>query len=413
MFKLRRVAMLSSAAVASTVLAATPVLVSAQISLAAGNYDTFSTEAGFTSYAPDFSSGINVDVQTQTTTSRPQVGPSTTTQSMTLSVQLFQPDFGSGGCYNLDPGSFKLDTDLAGASLHVVVTSDTPTCGQAEIATPFTLDVTWTRFGPIRTSRGLTRSDCLDYRVEAARNESYTGANVTATMPPLITDPLTANDSGVLRTIDQPTHVQGFVHESCPEQPGANAGGAGPPNPGQYSNSFSDADLTKFDDNGSVGFDLSETTDVSSPRGGPTVTNQQVQVRFNIYLNGVFGSGCFLLSPSDFSFNGVQSAEVNAVFTDASPTCYGDPAEIPLPQTLHIVWTDTTPVSTFHFVGSFDCLTYHDSGQGTVSTDHPDAIATLTPFLNDPVTGSGSETSLTVSVSQAEASGIKRPECRI
>jgi hypothetical protein len=413
MFNLRRVAMLSSAAVASTVFAATPVLVSAQNSLAAGDYDTFSTQAAFSSFAPDFSSGIYVDVETHATTSKPSVGPTSTTQSMTVSVQLFQTDFGSGGCYTLGPGSFNLDAGLAGATLHVMVTGDTPTCGQAEIATPFTLDVTWTRFGPLRTSRGLTRSDCLDYRTEAMRNESYTGANATATMPPFITDPLTAKDSGVLRKIDQPTHVQGSVHESCPEQPGAIAGGAGPPNPGQYRNALSQADLTKFDDNGSVGFDLSETTDVSSPRGGPSVTNHQMQVRFNIFLNGVFGGGCFLLSPFDFSFNGVQSAEVNVKLTDASPTCDGGPAEIPLPQTLHVVWTNTAPVSTFRFVGSFDCLSYHDSGQGTESTDHPDAIATLTPFLTEPVTGSGPETSLTVSAGQAEAGGIKRPECHI
>src|SRR5258705_1906772 len=113
MSKLRRVAMLSSAAVASTIFAATPVLVSAQNSLAAGNYDTFSTQAAFSSFAPDFSSGIFVDVETRTTTSKPQVGPSTTTQSMTVSVQLFQSDFGSVGCYNLAPGAFNLDTGLS------------------------------------------------------------------------------------------------------------------------------------------------------------------------------------------------------------------------------------------------------------------------------------------------------------
>ena len=35
--------------------------------------------------------------------------------------------------------------------------------------------------------------------------------------------------------------------------------------------------------------------------------------------------------------------------TDATPTCYGDPANIPLPQTLHVVWTDTAPVANFQF----------------------------------------------------------------
>jgi hypothetical protein len=414
MVSLRQITVWTSVAVGSTVFAMAPVLVNAQASVAAGAYETKSTQAAFSFFAPDFSSGINVDVETHASTSTPKVGSPSTSQTMTASVEVFQSGgIGFTGCYNLAPGEFSLGTGLAGASLHMTVTSATPTCGQAEIPTPFNVDVTWIRSGPIRASRLLTHSDCLDYRTAATRSETYTGANVTATVAPLIADPVTANDSGVLRTLDEVNHVQGTVHDSCPEQPGAVAGGAGPPNPGEYRNSSSDANVTKFNDTGSFTVDLSDTTVVSSPRGGPSTTTHQMQVQFSVFSNGNFGSACFVLSTSDFSFNGVQTAEVNATFTVASPTCFGETANIPLPQSLHVVWTDTTPMSNFRTDGRFDCLTYHDSGQSTVSTDHPNVTATLTPFLADGVTDSGLDTSLTVRSGVAHAAGIKQLACHI
>ena len=126
---------------------------------------------------------------------------------------------------------------------------------------------------------------------------------------------------------------------------------------------------------------------------------------------GQFGFACFVLSPSDFSFNGVKSAEVTATFTDASPTCDGNPASLPLPQTLHVVWTQTRPVSNFKFGSSLACLTYLLTSQEVLAVDHPDVTATVTPFLPDPITTD--QGTLMSSAQQQHAAGAKQVTCHI
>jgi hypothetical protein len=414
MIALRRLAIWMSVVFAVSVFALAPVLVGAQGTLPAGDYTTSSTLAGFNYFTPDFATGLSVFVQVETKVSDPRDGSPSSSHTESVNIEYFRDGFGFQGCYNLAPGQFSIDSRLGGASLDASITSDTPTCGSAEIGTPFQLDMTLTRFGPVRTTRRLMDSSCLDYRLEATYVERITGANATASLTPIFAEPISANDAGVLRITDETTHVQGTVHESCPEQPGAIAGGAGPPDPGVYRNSRSDASISRFEESGEFGLDLEETTYESRPVGGPATIDHRMQVRFTIRTaDFTFAFGCFLLSPSDFSFDGVNGAEVNAIFTEETPTCFGEPAGIPLPQTLHVLWTTTTPVSTFRSEGSFDCLTYHQSGQTLEAASHPEATASLTPYLSDPVTASGSQTSLVSSESRSEAAGKKQPECRI
>jgi hypothetical protein len=412
MATVRRHALWIAAAIGASTFAAWPTLVSAQLTVPAGDYDTRSILAGFNYSTPDFSTGFDVFVQVDTKISDPRVGPSTSSHTETVFVDFLQDGFGQQGCYDLAPGQFAFDSRLGSASLHAAITADTPTCGDANIPTPFQVDMTLTRSGPIRSSRSQTRADCLDYSSDATNSESLAGADASAGLTPLLVGPVAA--PGVLRISDEQSRVRGTVHETCPEEPGAIAGGAGPPNPGQYLNSRSDANISKFDESGQFALDLEDNTDESRPVGGPAVIDHRMQVRFSIQdpnFNFVFG--CFVVSPSDFSFNGAQGAELNVTFTDATPTCFGEPAGIPLPQTLHATWATTSPISTFRFRGSFACLSYHLASQGSEAAAHPSATATLTPYLTDPVTASGSQTSLTTSDSRAEAGGKKQAACRI
>lgn len=382
--------------------------------LSAGEYDNTTLTAGFGYFSSVDFSNLNVNLSDTTTAFKAPGAAWTSTETQTVEVDYYDASsgFGAGGCYVLSTGQGSIDGKLGGASLRATITDQTPTCpgSFSSVPLPFDVTMTLTGSGPVRGSRGLTQESCLDYRFSQTRTQALNPASGTATVTAFSASALSSGFS-LLQNQEQTTHVQGTPHDACPQEPGATAGGIGPPNPGRYQHISSMASALKFDDSGSVGVSLTDTTDVSNPVGGPSSTTAVKQVSFNMFLNGVFASGCFNLSPSDYSINGVRSAEVSLYITESTPTCYGFPAEMPLPQTLHVTWNNTGPVSNFNFQGSFDCLTYHETGQGTASASSPNAVVALTPLLTDPVTAT--DNSLTTSANLTVAAGIKQPECRI
>lgn len=375
--------------------------------LAAGLYDNTTNQAGFGAFNPD-GSGLSVQVNDAINVAKPAAGASTSTESATVEIDIYTGGGGFNGCYVLTPGQLKFDSQLGSASLQMHVTSDTATCNPfASIPTPFDVSVAWTGSGPLRAGRGLTQESCLDYRFEQTGTQKVMPAAGTATVTAFSTDSVSGAFS-YLSSQEQVTHVQGTPHDSCPQEPGAVAGGAGPPNPGRYQTSSTVANGTLYDATGSLGVTLTDSTEVDTPLSAPATTTIVKQLNFSMNINGVYASGCFNLSPSDYTLNGVQSAEVT-VNVDTATTCYGFPANMPPGQTLHVVWTNHSPVANFKFQGAFDCATYHLTSQGTESTSSPDVtvsltmLGTVTPTLN----------SLTVNSNLTVAGGKKQPDCHI
>jgi hypothetical protein len=409
----RRIVTTLAAAAGTLALAQAPALAFPG-DLSAGEYDNTTLTAGFAYFNQTDFSNLNVNVTDVTRAFKPVGAAWTSTSTRQLEVDFFQASlgFGANGCYQLSPGQGTLDSQLGSASLQVTIGPDTPTCNSfSNIPTPFTVDLTLSGTGPLRSSRGLTQESCLDYRFEQTTNQALNPASGSASVSAFQESALSSNFA-LLQSTEQVTHVQGPTHDSCPQQPGATAGGAGPPNPGRYQSSSTVADATLFNDSGSLGVTLTDSTDTANPLGAPASSTIVKQVNFNMFLNGVFAAGCFLLSPSDYSINGVQSAEVNLYITESTPTCYGNPPDMPLPETLHVVWNNTGPVANFNFQGSFSCLTYHETGQGTLSTSNPNATVTLSPLLGDAVV-TPTDNRLTTSSNLNVAAGQKQTACRI
>jgi hypothetical protein len=231
-------------------------------------------------------------------------------------------------------------------------------------------------------------------------------------LSPFFTDQFTGQ-SQLLRSDDEVLHAQGVSPDGC--QPfGAIAGGAGPPPAGDYTTARSDVGIFIFGDTGpSVGIFVTKSTQTSTPTGGPSITTNEFDVRINIFGAGVFGFGCFNLTPSDFSSNGVIGATLNMTITDATPTCQqgGPPGSLPLPLTVNVAWTGSGPVATTRNTGQFNCLTYRNEGQSLNMTNLANVTATLAPFLPAPLTSN--QGSLATSTSQLHAEGVQQPACRL
>jgi hypothetical protein len=382
--------------------------------LTAGEYDNTTVTAGFGYFNQTDFSNLSLNLTDATKAYKPVGGAWTSTETRTLQIDFFQASlgFGGDGCYELGPGQATIDSGLGGASVQASITDQTPSCGGSfnSIPLPFDVSMTLTGNGPVRSSRGLTRESCLDYSFVQTTTQALNPASGTATVPAFQPGSL-AGTFSLLQSQEQTTHVQGPTHDNCPQEPGATPGGIGPPDPGRYQHTSTVANATQFDDSGSLGVTLTVSTDISSPHSGPSTTTTVMQVSFNMYRNGVFAAGCFNVSPSQFSVTGVQSAQVTLNISDSTPTCYGFPPNMPLPQTLHVAWTTSSPVSNFQFEGGFSCLTYHLTGTGSESTANPAASVSLTPLLGDTVTTT--DNSLTTSSNTTIAAGIKQAACHI
>jgi hypothetical protein len=394
--------------VSSTLLALLPVAVGAQNLQPAGSYRNSSMEAGFSAVATD-GSFINVSIVDRTSVATPKVGPATSTHT---SLVYLQDSFGFT-CYLLPAGVFTFDSKLATASLTLTVDDTVATCdGQPGASpAPFTVNVTWTLNSPVFTQQSATHSACLDYRSEDSVTSLIAGASAVATLTPFLADPITTN-TGNLRSTNETVHAHGTVHPSCPEEPGAEAGGAGPPDPGRYYTLSREANLNLSLASSSVFVSLVDKLQNSAPKTGPATSTHEMDIRIGAFGPDGGAFGCFVLTPADYSFNGVQSAQVNVVLTEATLTCDGNPSSLQLPQTVNLAWTDTTaPVSTFRIRGGFRCLTYHVSGLDVISIDDPEISVSITPLISEPIASSFAV--ILSNEQRTHAEGKKQPACRI
>jgi hypothetical protein len=406
--KASRLALLVPGVVATIVLAQVPALAQAPGTLAAGQYSNTSMTAGL--FVSSASANLNVQVSDNVHVARPTGAPSTTTRTTRVNIEAFSGTFFGGGCYDIAPSDFSFT--IGAAALHTTITDTTGNCGgpPGNLATPFTLDVTWTGTGPVSTQSSESHFNCGDYGLETEITSKINAAGATGTLSPIFTDQFTGQ-SQLLRTDLERLQAEGVSPDAC--QPfGAIPGGAGPPPAGVYRTTSTDVGIFFFSDTGpSVGIFVTKMTQTSRPKGAPATTTAEFDVRINVFGGGIFANGCFNLTPADFSSNGVEGAALNMTITAATPTCSGFPASISFPLTVNVVWVGSGPVATTRSEGQFRCLTYEIEGTGLNTTNLANVTATLTPLLNGPLTSN--QGSLATSDSRQRAEGAKQPACHL
>src|SRR4029077_3625392 len=225
--------------------------------------------------------------------------------------------------------------------------------------TPFSVDITWTGTGPISSGRRGSNLACGAYGLVETITNVVNAASGVASISPIFLDQFTAPQDQLLRSDDERIHAHGPIPESlaCQPAPGI-PGGAGPPPAGTYTSSSTQAGVdffnsTTFED---VGIFVTRSTQTSSPKGAPSTTTSEFDVGIHDFGGGSFGSGCFVLTPADFTSNGVLGATLNMRITSDTPTCGpGGPGSLPLPLTVSVVWNGYAPVGTTRGQGSFTC----------------------------------------------------------
>jgi hypothetical protein len=181
---------------------------------AAGVYHTTSTDVGIFFFS-DTGSSVGIFVTKMTQTSHPKGAAATTTNELDVRINVFGGGIFANGCFNLTPSNFS-SKGVQGATLNMTITVDTPTCAgfPASIALPQTLNVVWVGSGPVATTRSEGQFQCLTYQNEGTGLNKTNLANVTATLTPLLSGPLTSNQ-GSLATSDSRAHAQGAQQPAC------------------------------------------------------------------------------------------------------------------------------------------------------------------------------------------------------
>jgi len=137
----------------------------------------------------------------------PEDGPPFEQQGTTLSLSIFNPIGGGGGCFLIPDRAFSVSSDLKSARLGVTITKDTPTCGGRRMAAtpdgllgansavvidggggggnlvlPVTMDVSWTARTAISTNQSSSSSECLDFSASGQFTSQRVGADVRASI---------------------------------------------------------------------------------------------------------------------------------------------------------------------------------------------------------------------------------------
>jgi len=367
------------------VFAQVPAFAQAPGTLPAGQYHNNSLLAYF--FAFSASGNLNLSVTDTTNVAVPKVGPPTSTRVTSIFVEVFGGAFFASGCYDIAPSDFTFSS--AAAAVHTTITDTTATCGgpPGSFPTPFTIDATWTGTGPITATRNLVQLDCGGYGAETIDNITSSAASAAVTLAPVLSDQFTAQNQ-LLRSDDQRIHANGVSPDSCQPAPGIPGGPGGLPPAGENRSTSAFATASFFNGTGpSLGIFVTNTMQVSSPKGGPSTVTSEFDVNVNVRAGGNFGGGCYELTPADFSANGVLGATLSMTITSATPTCPGvGPGSWPLPQTIHVVWTGTAAVVSLRSVGQLVCASYRSEGQGLSLSNANNVTATLTPFLTTDLT---------------------------
>ena len=409
---LRCFAVAVSGAVSFMVFGASPALAQVPGLIPAGQYESTSLEAGF--FATSASgANLNLTLFDGTRVAAPLGGPTTTTRTTNLNIQAFGNGF-FGGCYQIDPSSFALSTNAA--TLNVTITDATVPCDfPGNIPTPFTVNVTWTGIGPVSNNRSVQILSCGTYHLDTTITSVVNNASAAGTLAPVFPDQFAAAQFQLLRSDDERIHAEGPSPTvfGCQPSPGI-PGGAGPPPAGDYTSASTRAGFDLFDPiaGTDVGLFVTRSTQTSSPKGGPSTTQSEFDVRINFFGPGTFAFGCFQLTTADFSSSGVTGATLNKVITTDTPTCQpGGAANIPLPLTVNVVWTGAGPVASTRGVGDMTCLTYRSEGNSLAVTNIANVTASLTPLVATPITTD--QGSLVTNSSNVHAEGAQQPACHL
>lgn len=407
---LRRIAIVVSGVLSLLLLGPSTAFAQPPGVIPAGQYVNTSLQAGFNATS---ASGTNLSVTLVDSTSvaAPQGGPTTTTRSTTVNIQA--DGFVESGCYQINPSTFTLTTTAA--TLNAMITDSTLTCdGQPSgIATSFTVNVTWTGIGPVSNNQSQQLLGCGNYHLDQTLTSVVNNASAAGTLAPIFPDQFVAPQFQLLRSDDERIKAEGPTPTvfGCQPAPGI-PGGAGPPPAGDYFGDSTQAGFDLFDPiaGTDLGVFVTKSTQTSNPKGGPSTTQDEFDVRINFFGPGTFGFGCFPLTSTDFSSNGVTGATLNKYISTDTPTC-GGTATIPLPLSVNVVWTGAGPVASTRGIGDFTCLTYRSQGTSLAVTNIANVTASLTPLLPNPITTD--QGSLVTNSSNVHAEGAQQPACHL
>ncbi len=139
-------------------------------------------------------------------------------------------------------------------------------------------------------------------------------------------------------------------------------GGGGLPAAGNYQNSNVFANVQIFNPESQMTVQVTDTSSVSNPLGGPSTSSHEVDVYVQAcdFVNEVCGAGCFIASgANDFTFSSdMTSANLTTTYTGSEAPCQGNPvAGLTPPFTVMATWTGA-PGGSFSGIGRYACDRY-------------------------------------------------------
>jgi hypothetical protein len=341
--------------------------------LPAGNYVNTNVFAGFNLCCSGPQLNINVDATTNV--SNPLVGPSTSQSEVDVNFQAC--DFTTGacgaGCFIPD-GASDFTSSSTSAVLKTTVTDSTRACQGNPVTgftRPFTVSVTWTSVGSNFSSSGVGRYACGGYTSETRTTTSgSTATNATASTSLFPGSTFTVSGAN-LSSFDQRIHVQGTPLDACTQLGGKGAGG-GPQPAGNYRFVSKQASLSIVPTDPSqppLNVFVTTFTNVSSPAGGPTTTQNETDLNIFQATFPQSIAGCFIIPSSAFTIgSGLQSASLHASIDPTTQPCpQSINSGLPASFTANVIWTGTGPVATFKTDSSFSCASLHSVGSGNQS----------------------------------------------
>jgi hypothetical protein len=403
----RLFATVGSAVLATLVLFQSPALAATPGFPDAGRYHSTTDKAFFFDFTPDQS--VFIGVTEDQADAVLADGSRTATHTTSLFINVSNATLNANDCYLIPAGDFALTSGKA--ALHTTVDSSNQSCafpGQTNsLPVPFTVDVSWTVTSPVARTRNNTNLTCGSYSESGTDTSTTEAGSAVATITPIVSGSLSAPEHQFMQSSENRSRVAGVLPDGCSNSLPGLACEATLPNAGDYVNSSTTADANVTGADGSIVL-VGVRRDVQTYQEcGQPITND-FQVFVNDFGGPASSGGCFLLGPSDFSTNGVQSATLNTVITESTPTCNGQPASMPFPLTLDLVWTPTSPTAQSNLDGRYDCGTYRAQTTSSDMGSLDSVTGTVTPLLAGTVTMTGS---LRVMDSAVVASGAKPAGC--
>ena len=386
--------------------------------LPAGAYQ-FSSSGVFFS-ASSANSSIFLDVSRNEDVAQPVGQPQTTSSETQLYLELF--DFNSGNftfaCLLLDhPSDFVINRTLGSATLATTLGPSTPACPFSQpLTSTVTLNGTWTGNGGLATSKDEAVYTCSGYSAQSVnRNLGESGsANLTVTVggarTPYASNQIALNSNSFI------LDAKGPIDPGC----GPAGIGTGPVPAGKYhfyglnANAFFGTPPFTFNQ-----VSLFEGNLISQPTGGVTTSIHEFDLGVSLFGGQFNGFGCWILSPSDVTSNGLSSATIQTTITATTPLCSasGSPFGITYPLTVSATWTASGPLITVLDNNKFTCGDYTASTKSFVQSRGAASNATITmpDYLGNPSSESlsGNMGSLTHIDQTITATGPQLPPCFI